>query len=97
MGTVSTGRHDTSDKEGVALMLDVEGSDAPDASADYVAFVAAGAHVKGEFHCSECGYGVTVYRELPVCPMCGNGTWEQSAWSPFGFARSAAHFTRELH
>ena len=78
-------------------MHDVEGSDAEDAPADFVAFVTAGEHVKGEFHCSECGYGVTVYRELPVCPMCGNGSWEQSAWSPFGFARNAAHVARELH
>ena len=95
MGTVSSGRHGSGDKEGVALMLDDAGSDAHDASSDYVAFVSAGEHVKGEFHCSECGYGVTVYRELPVCPMCGNGSWEQSTWSPF--TRSAAHFARELH
>ena len=63
----------------------------------YVEFWQTGASVKGEFHCSECGYGVTVYRELPVCPMCGNGSWEQTAWSPFGFARNAAHVARELH
>jgi len=64
-----------------------------DASAEYVEFIAAGVHVKGEFHCSECGYGVTIYRELPVCPMCGNGSWEQSTWSPF--TRSAAR-SREI-
>ncbi len=79
-------------------MFEVERSDVEDASAEYVAFSSAGEHVKGEFHCSECGYGVTVYRELPVCPMCGNGSWEQSTWSPFGFARNASHPTREsLH
>ena len=61
----------------------------------YVEFWSSGESVKGEFHCAECGYGVTVYRELPVCPMCGNGSWEQSTWSPF--TRSAAHFARELH
>ena len=44
--------------------------------------------MKGEFHCAECGYGVTVYRTLPVCPMCGGGEWEQSAWSPLSRARS---------
>ena len=44
--------------------------------------------MKGEFHCAECGYGVTVYRALPVCPMCGGGEWEQSAWSPLSRARS---------
>ena len=52
----------------------------------YVAFWPAGVHVKGEFHCAECGYGVTVFRELPVCPMCGGSTWEQSTWSPFSRA-----------
>jgi rubredoxin len=48
----------------------------------YVAFSTAGDTVKGEFHCSECGYGVTVYRALPICPMCGGTTWEQVPWSP---------------
>lgn len=50
---------------------------------DYVEFWAAGQSVKGEFHCSECGYGVTIVRALPLCPMCGGKSWEQSAWSPF--------------
>ena len=50
---------------------------------DYVEFWPAGQSVKGEFHCSECGYGVTVVRALPVCSMCGGTSWEQSAWSPF--------------
>lgn len=49
----------------------------------YVEFLAAGRHAKGEFHCSECGYGVMIVRALPVCPMCGGRSWEQTAWSPF--------------
>jgi rubredoxin len=55
----------------------------------YVAFWAAGDVAKGEFHCSDCGYGVTVHRVLPQCPMCGGTAWEQAAWSPFtrAFAR----------
>jgi rubrerythrin len=57
---------------------------APD---DYVEFWAAGQAVKGEFHCSECGYGVTIVRALPLCPMCGGASWEQSPWSPFTRAR----------
>ena len=57
---------------------------APD---DYVEFWAAGQAVKGEFHCSACGYGVTIVRALPVCPMCGGTSWEQSPWSPFTRAR----------
>ncbi len=48
----------------------------------YVAFRTAGELVKGEFHCSECGYGVTVYRALPICPMCAGTVWEQVPWSP---------------
>lgn len=48
----------------------------------FVAFNAAGEAVKGEFHCAECGYGVTVYRQLPVCPMCSGTIWEQVPWSP---------------
>jgi hypothetical protein len=53
---------------------------APD---EFVEFFAAGQSVKGEYHCSDCGYGVTIVRELPPCPMCGGTSWEQSAWSPF--------------
>jgi rubrerythrin len=49
----------------------------------FVSFLTAGSSTKGEYHCSECGYGVTVFRELPVCPMCGGESWEQSSWSPF--------------
>jgi hypothetical protein len=56
---------------------------APD---DYVEFLEAGQSVKGEFHCSECGYGVTIVRALPICPMCGGSSWEQTSWSPFGRA-----------
>ena len=60
---------------------------ADETSVDFVQFLAAGQQAKGEYHCAECGYGVTVCRTLPRCPMCGNGAWEQSAWSPFARAR----------
>ena len=53
------------------------------ATHDYVEFWAAGQSVKGEFHCSDCGYGVTIVRALPPCPMCGGKSWEHTAWSPF--------------
>lgn len=59
---------------------------APD---EYVEFVVSGAAAKGEFHCSECGYGVTIVRVLPVCPMCQGTSWEQSTWSPFRKAMSS--------
>jgi rubrerythrin len=69
--------------------MDVErvagGREAP---ADYVPFALAGDSARGEYHCSECGYGVTVYRELPRCPMCSNEQWEPSTWSPFARARN---------
>ncbi len=54
----------------------------------YVEFWRSGEPAKGEYHCSACGYGVTVYRDLPVCPMCAGTAWEQTAWSPF--TRAAA-------
>lgn len=57
-----------------------------DSGADFIEFLLTGTHVKGEFHCAECGYGVTIVRVLPVCPMCGGESWEQTAWSPFGRA-----------
>jgi hypothetical protein len=53
------------------------------ADGDEVLFSAAGDHCKGEFRCADCGYGVTVCRELPICPMCGCEMWEPVTWSPF--------------
>ena len=50
---------------------------------DFVDLFQAGAPAKGEFHCAECGYGVTVQTRLPSCPMCAGATWEQSPWSAF--------------
>lgn len=58
--------------------------------ADDSEFVDAGSPSKGEFHCAECGYGVTVTRKLPTCPMCAGSHWQRSAWSPFGGAGGAA-------
>jgi rubrerythrin len=53
---------------------------------DYVQFSGAGERAKGQFQCSECGYGVTVHRTLPVCPMCSGSSWEHTSWSPFSRA-----------
>jgi hypothetical protein len=64
----------------------VEAAGARGTAEDFVEILLAGVQVKGEFHCSECGYGVTICRELPLCPMCGNESWEQTDWSPFGRA-----------
>ena len=46
-------------------------------------FVNAGTRAVGEYHCADCGYGVTVRRLLPVCPMCRGRSWEDAATSPF--------------
>jgi rubrerythrin len=54
---------------------------------DYVEFVATGASAVGEYHCTDCGYGVTVHSTLPRCPMCSGTSWEQAPWSPFSRAR----------
>jgi rubrerythrin len=52
-------------------------------SAGYVEFSGTGDAAVGSFHCAECGYGVTVQRTLPLCPMCGGTAWEQTSWNPF--------------
>jgi hypothetical protein len=56
------------------------------ADGDSIDFYAAGDHAKGEFRCSECGYGITVCRDLPSCPMCSCEVWETTSWRPFGRA-----------
>jgi hypothetical protein len=56
---------------------------------DFVEFFATGERVKGEYHCSECRYGVTIYTALPRCPMCGGGSWEHTTWSPFSREHAA--------
>ena len=33
--------------------------------------------------CSNCGYGISVRREPPACPMCQASTWEPGRWRPF--------------
>jgi rubrerythrin len=43
---------------------------------DYVEFLVTGTTAAGEYHCAECGYGVTVHATLPQCPMCSGTTWE---------------------
>ena len=71
-------------------MSQAEIAAADGSGADYVRFWPSGQAVKGEFHCSECGYGVAVYRTLPRCPMCGGEAWEQASWSPFRRALDAS-------
>ncbi|HXK13641.1 MAG TPA: hypothetical protein VNH45_03820 [Gaiellaceae bacterium] len=63
-------------------MLD-QGQTEDTASGEYVEFVLAGTSAVGAYHCSTCGYGITVHGELPSCPMCHGTTWELHDWSPF--------------
>lgn len=46
-------------------------------------FLTAGDRALGEYHCAECGYGVSVRRVLPECPMCRGSQWEEPATSPY--------------
>lgn len=42
----------------------------------FLDFLLAGTVAKGEFRCTDCGYGAVIQRVLPVCPMCGGEIWE---------------------
>jgi hypothetical protein len=42
----------------------------------------AGASARGEFHCGGCGYGISVRRQLPTCPMCRGTEWHPSYARP---------------
>ena len=67
-----------------------------DTREDVASQLVAGASAKGEYRCTGCGYGVTVYRRLPRCPMCGsNDAWEQLEWSPFSRAFGDRPLRRE--
>ena len=48
---------------------------------DYVEFLVTGMSAAGEYHCADCGYGVTVQTTLPQCPMCSGTLWEPHASS----------------
>ena len=50
-------------------------------------FFRTGSEANGEYHCAECGYGVSVRLLLPVCPMCRGRSWEDAATSPFARSR----------
>ena len=63
------------------------------ADGDQIQFSAAGDHVKGEFRCVDCGYAITVCRELQPCAMCGCESWQSVAWSPFGRAVETATYS----
>jgi hypothetical protein len=43
---------------------------------------AAGGAARGEFHCGGCGYGISVRRQLPTCPMCRATEWYPTPGRP---------------
>jgi rubredoxin len=82
MGILSVEGSDDGSTKGVA-MLDEARSSTFEGGGDYVHFGSAGDAAVGEYHCSNCGYGVTIHTALPPCPMCAGTKWEQVPWSPF--------------
>jgi hypothetical protein len=79
------GRAHSEDEEAVEQVgVEVEGSAAPPLpvaetvldESGFAEFAVTGTQISGEFRCAECGYGAVVYRELPLCPMCGGTVWE---------------------
>lgn len=62
------------------MILDEAQKVGPD-DGDVVEFARAGAAATGEYHCSSCGYGITVRGRLPQCPMCAGTTWEPVVWA----------------
>ena len=54
----------------------------------------AGSRAKGEFRCAGCGYGVTVYKVLPECPMCRGTSWQRVPWRPFSRSYAAGSGVR---
>ena len=55
--------------------------------------VVAGARGAGEYHCSDCGYGIVTLALVPTCPMCHGSSWQAASTGPFSArqARSAEH------
>jgi hypothetical protein len=51
------------------------GRDEPQ-DAEPVAFHGTGEAARGEYHCTSCGYGISVQSVLPTCPMCAGEEWE---------------------
>jgi hypothetical protein len=59
----------------------------------FVTFFATGQAAVGEFRCADCGYGVSIVRTLPRCPMCGGEAWEAESVRPWQAIRAGAFAT----
>jgi len=64
---------------------------------EVVEFFATGAKVTGQYRCSDCGYGVTIRGELPVCPMCAGESWEATPWSPLSSSSAFRELRQPRH
>jgi hypothetical protein len=53
---------------------------------EYVEFWYAGAIARGLFCCVACGRRLVSAHQLPSCPSCDGGFWEELSSSPFGTA-----------
>jgi hypothetical protein len=53
---------------------------------EYVEFWYEGAIARGLFCCVACGRRLVSAHQLPSCPSCDGGLWEELASSPFGTA-----------
>ena len=79
MGKTPVGGTIERSPEGVEVLDEIERTAR---EPDYVEFVTTGAPATGAFHCSACGYGVTVQSTLPQCPMCNGTTWDRETAHP---------------
>jgi rubrerythrin len=78
MGTTPVGGRSNGHLRGSEVLDEIRRADR---EVGYVDFVTPGAPAAGAFHCSACGYGVTVQTTLPQCPMCNGTTWERETTS----------------
>ena len=64
-----------------------------DTNPDFVEFLLAGVHVKGEFHCAECGYGVD---DLPRAAASARCAAAERGSRPRGPRSPAPHGSRNI-
>jgi hypothetical protein len=70
------------------VQIQSRSSEGPALSPDGIPdFLEAGDRALGEFHCADCGYGVSVRTVLPQCPMCRGSQWEAPGSSAYGRPR----------
>ncbi len=60
-------------------MIETDRAVVPTLPGDLVRPRPAGDEASGEFRCVACGYGITIARALPRCPMCAGEAWREVA------------------